>query len=392
MPKILRIINRFNLGGPSYNVSYLSKFLEPAYNTLLAGGPEEPGEVSSLYIAENLGLKPLVISEMQRSINPLNDYFAYLRIKKIIQEFKPDIIHTHASKAGAIGRLAAIRCKVPVIVHTFHGHVFHSYFSKLKTAFIIRLEKYFASRSSAIVAISEIQKKELSEVYKICAPEKIHVIPLGFDLAKFQENAAEKRSKFRDKYTVDENTILIGIIGRFAPIKNHFLFIKAVAFVLKNFTAKKIQAVFVGDGPLKNEMQQLIKSEGLSYTGLTADFIFAGWEKEVEQVLPAFDLVCMSSDNEGTPVSLIEAQAAGKFVVSTNVGGIEDILNPQCGLLSPKGDLTAFSQNLLKALQNIEIFSANAKMGQEEIIKKFSYERLCSDMDKLYKKLLSEKK
>src|SRR6185295_1583145 len=121
MPKVLRIINRFNLGGITYNVSYLSKYLPPEYETLLIGGPEEEGEENSLFIPESLGLKPLIIEEMRRSINPLTDYFAYKKIKKIIKEFNPDIVHTHASKAGAIGRMAAIRCSVPVIVHTFHG-------------------------------------------------------------------------------------------------------------------------------------------------------------------------------------------------------------------------------------------------------------------------------
>src|SRR3954467_7624548 len=126
MPKVLRIINRFNLGGIAYNVSYLSKYLDKEYETLLIGGAEEEGEESALHIPHNLGLKPIIIPELKRSINFKNDYAAYKKIKRIITEFKPDIVHTHASKAGAVGRLAAISCKVPVIVHTFHGHVFHS--------------------------------------------------------------------------------------------------------------------------------------------------------------------------------------------------------------------------------------------------------------------------
>ena len=134
MPRILRIINRFNLGGPTYNVAYLSKYLSPEFETLLIGGEKDESEESSNHILQNLGLEPIIISEMKREIDLVNDYKAYLKIKKIIQEFKPDIVHTHASKAGTIGRLAAKSCNVPVIVHTFHGHVFHSYFGKIKTA------------------------------------------------------------------------------------------------------------------------------------------------------------------------------------------------------------------------------------------------------------------
>lgn len=146
MPKVLRIINRFNLGGISYNVSYLSKYLPEDYETLLIGGPEEAGEESSLYIPESLGLKPTLLLQLRRSINPLNDYFAYKKIKQIIREFKPDIVHTHASKAGAIGRLAAIHCKVPVIVHTFHGHVFHGYFGTFITGVFKFIERYLAKK------------------------------------------------------------------------------------------------------------------------------------------------------------------------------------------------------------------------------------------------------
>ncbi|MBL7931854.1 MAG: glycosyltransferase, partial [Bacteroidia bacterium] len=130
MPKVLRIINRFNLGGITYNVSYLSRYLQDDYETFLIGGPEEKNEESSLYIPHSINLQPKIINELKRSINPLNDYRAYKKIKQIIREIKPDIVHTHASKAGAIGRLAAIHSGVPVVVHTFHGHVFHGYFNK----------------------------------------------------------------------------------------------------------------------------------------------------------------------------------------------------------------------------------------------------------------------
>lgn len=388
MPKVLRIINRFNLGGITYNVSYLSKYLPESYETLLIGGPEEEGEESSLFIPLSLGLKPLVIEEMRRSLNPFKDLLAYRRIKKIIQEFKPDIVHTHASKAGAIGRLAARSCGVPVIVHTFHGHVFHGYFSPFKTNIFKAIERFLAKKSKAIVAISNIQKKEISGIHQICDEKKIHVIPLGFDLDKFALDHDERRKLYREKFSIQENELALGIIGRLAPIKNHFLFVDAIEFVKKKMPEKKIKGVIIGDGELRTEIENYIRSKRMSFQGENADFIFAGWEKEVHKALPGLDIVCLTSDNEGTPVSLIEAQAAGKFIVSTNVGGIEDILHKQCGLLSEKGDKEGYLKNLELSVMEFEKRNKEAKVAQQEVIQKFSYKRLCSDMDKLYKELM----
>ena len=160
MPKILRIINRFNIGGPTYNAAYLTKYLSNDFETLLVGGEKEETEDSSEYIIRNLGIEPVIIPEMHRSINPRNDLIAYRKIKNIIETFKPDIVHTHASKAGTIGRIAALRSNVPVIIHTFHGHVFHSYFNSYKTKIFQNIEQSLAKKSSKIIAISDLQKKE----------------------------------------------------------------------------------------------------------------------------------------------------------------------------------------------------------------------------------------
>ena len=146
--RVLRIINRFNLGGPTYNVAYLSKYLSDDFETLLVGGAKDESEESSDFIVNNLGLKPIIVEEMMREIDFKNDFTAYKKIKKIIQEYKPDIVHTHASKAGTLGRLAAASSGVPIIIHTFHGHVFHSYFGKLKTAFYKNIEHFLAKKST----------------------------------------------------------------------------------------------------------------------------------------------------------------------------------------------------------------------------------------------------
>ncbi|WP_317896896.1 glycosyltransferase [Aurantibacillus circumpalustris] len=391
MTKVLRIINRFNLGGISYNVSYLSKYLPNKYETLLIGGPEEEGEESSLFIPHSLELKPEIIYELRRSINPFGDYFAYRKIKKIIKEFKPDIVHTHASKAGAIGRLAAFHCKVPILVHTFHGHVFHGYFGSFKTGIFKYIERYLAKKSTAIVAISAVQKKELCDLHKICDANKMVVIPLGFDLNRFMESKNEKRLTFRTKYFLGEDEIAIGIIGRLAPIKNHYLFIDAIEYVVKN-TSKKIKAFIIGDGETKQELMTYIQEKGLHYSinpHEKALFVFTSWIKEVDVALAGVDLVCLTSKNEGTPVSLIEAQAASKFIITTNVGGIQDILHPECGLLSDANDAEGYKNNLLYAVNHFEEVNSKAGAASSEVINKFSYSRLCMDMDELYTKLSS---
>jgi glycosyltransferase involved in cell wall biosynthesis len=388
--KVLRIINRFNIGGITYNVSYLSKYLESDFETLLVGGPEEEGEDSSLYIPQNLGLKPLVLKQFQRDINFKADYAAYKEIKKIIREFKPDIVHTHASKAGAIGRLAAIHCKVPVIIHTFHGHVFHSYFGKLKTNFYKIIERYLARKSTAIIAISNKQKIELSDVFHIAPKEKIHVVPLGFDLTKFTINKEQNRKEFREKYNLNENQLAIGIIGRLAPIKNHDLFIEAIAYLKKN-RAPSFKAFIIGDGDTKQSIIETCKKWQVSYsTNPTdnVDVIFTSWITNVDWALHGLDLVALTSLNEGTPVSIIEAQAAGKYVVSTNVGGIEDVLHPDCGLLSVVSDKDAYCANLLLACNTFAISSNRAVKGIDWALQKFGYSRLVADMRALYQQLL----
>ncbi len=392
MPKVLRIINRFNLGGITYNVAYLSKYLPTEYETLLIGGPEEDKEESSLFITEQLGLKPTIINELRREIQFKKDREAYKKIKQIITEFKPDIVHTHASKAGAIGRLAAISCKVPVIVHTFHGHVFHSYFGKIKTWFYKSVERYLAKRTTAIIAISNVQKKELTEHFKICRPDQTYVINLGFDLKKFTEDQELKRKTFRDNYNLEADELAIGIIGRLAPIKDHRLFIDAIEFVASK-TSKKVRAFIIGDGEIKQDLIENIKNKNLFYTEKAGDkrlFTFTSWITNVDVALAGLDIVALTSKNEGTPVSLIEAQAAGKFIVTTNVGGISDILHPYSGFLCDAKNNEEYKNKLLEAVNGFDTLKMNCDQGRSEVLERYSYQRLVHDMDILYKHLLKK--
>ncbi|NOZ45250.1 MAG: glycosyltransferase family 4 protein [Chlorobi bacterium] len=393
MPKVLRILNRFNLGGPTYNAAYLTKYLPSEFETMLVGGVKDKHEDSSEYILENLGIKPVIIPEMRRSINPINDIIAYRKIVKIIKDFKPEIVHTHASKAGTIGRLAALRCKVPVIIHTFHGHVFHSYFSNYKTEIIKSVEHSLAKRSTKIIAISDAQKYELSEKYHITSEDKIKVIPLGFDLSRFREKTEEKRKNFRNKYHIKDDEIAIGIIGRLVPIKNHELFLNAVKYV-KEKSNKKVRAFIIGDGESMNDLQQKTRELNIDFIDFTkedgiATVTFTSWIKNIDTAYAGLDVVALTSRNEGTPVSLIEAQAANKPIVSTNVGGISNIVLPnQTALLTRNGGAEDYAFKLLNMVENDALRLKMTHAGWNYVKNKFHYSRLIEDMNDLYFSLL----
>ena len=389
MKKILRIINRFNLGGPTYNAAYLTKYLEPDYETLLIGGQHDDSEKSSMHILDNLGLEPIIIPEMQRSLNPYKDQIAFKKIQNIIKEFKPDIVHTHAAKAGALGRRAAYKMGVKQIYHTFHGHVFHSYFGSFKTRIFKEIEKNLAKKTTKIIAISEIQKRELSKIHRICPEKKIEVIPLGFDLERFNTDKDSKRKEFRKKWNLKENEIAIGIIGRLVPIKNHKFFIDAVQEVLKK-SKVPIRAFIVGDGEEKQNIINYIKNKNLDFSlnYNPATFQLTSWIKEIDRVNSGMDIICLTSLNEGTPVSLIEAQASGKPIVSTKTGGIENIvLENKTTLLSEKNDLHNFSKNLLSFINDSNKRKLFSKFGLEKS-KDFHYDQLVNNIKNLYENRL----
>tara|TARA_B100000780_G_C21126987_1_gene457795 strand:- start:2105 stop:3298 length:1194 start_codon:yes stop_codon:yes gene_type:complete len=397
MKKVLRILNRFNVGGPTHNATYLTKFLSPEYETKLIGGKKLESEAAFEYLLEENDIDYTILVNMNRSINPIKDFKAFVEIRNIIKDYKPDIVHTHASKSGALGRLAAISLKVPVILHTFHGHVFHSYFGRLKTYFYILIERYLASKSSAIIAISNLQKSELSRDFNICPIEKISVVPLGFDLEKFQTNITQERQLFRNEFSLSEKDVAIGIIGRLTPIKNHDLFIKAIHMALSKIE-NPIKVFIIGDGEDKTKLLRLSKELDLSISTLDIEnknalIHFTSWRSDMSAVYAGLDIVALSSLNEGTPVTLIEAQAANKPVVSTDVGGVRDILQEGVtGLLSSSDDLEGFSENLIKLIENKDLRNTMGAVGYKNVSTKFSYKRLVSDVESLYNRLSNEHK
>ncbi len=393
MPRVLRIINRLNLGGPTYNAAYLSKYLGNDFDTLLVSGMKDDEEESSEFIVKQLDLHPVYIPEMYRELNPFRDYKSYYRLRKIIEEYKPDIVHTHAAKAGAIGRLAASHSGVKAIVHTFHGHVFHSYFGSAKTRMFLEIERYLGRRTNKIIALSELQKQELTQEFKIADANRFQVIPLGFDLNRFTENQENKRRNFRAKYNIGDDEIAIGIVGRLVPIKNHELFLRGLKIVSMQ-TGKKIRAFIIGDGEERAKIELLAKELELPFNNadLTEKNLltFTSWIREIDVSNAGMDIIALTSKNEGTPVSLIEAQASGRAIVSTAVGGIGDVVIPnETAFLSASGDVNAFAENLLKLVQDDELRHRMSQKGNAHVIERFSYQRLCADMRTLYLSLLA---
>ncbi|HEX2532481.1 MAG TPA: glycosyltransferase, partial [Chitinophagaceae bacterium] len=389
MPRILRIHNRLAVGGPVLNATYLTKYLAPEFETLLVVGEKEDHERSAEYLVDHLGIEYVTVAGMGRSINPASDYGAYRNLLKLIRDFRPDIVHTHAAKPGALGRLAAAAAGVPVIVHTFHGHVFHSYFNTLKTNFFIRTERMLARKSTAIVAISDQQKKELVQDFRIAPENKFRVIRLGLDLDKFGQDQEAKRACFRQEFGLADDEIAIGIIGRLVPVKNHYLFLKGLAHVLQN-SRRKVKAFIIGDGETRTDLENMATQSGIRFTGENDPWhphplVFTSWRSDVDSINAGLDIVALTSFNEGTPVSLIEAQAANKPIVSTRVGGISDIVvEGETALLADVQDGETFCRHLLSLVEDDALRTRLGAGSREQVMERFSYQRLVKEMGALY--------
>ncbi|MCW3125870.1 MAG: hypothetical protein JWO03_1528 [Bacteroidetes bacterium] len=396
MPKVLRIINRLNLGGPTYNAANLTKYMDAEFETMLVSGMTDDTEQSSQFILDKLDLHPTYIREMYRELNPFKDYKAYFKIREIIREFKPDIVHTHAAKAGAVGRLAAYHEGVPIIVHTFHGHVFHSYFGALKTRIFLEIERYLGRRTNAIVTLSEIQRDELSVQFRVAPREKFEIIPLGFDLSRFTDDKEAKRRAFREQYNIADDEIAISIVGRLVPVKNHAMFLKGLKLVADK-TKKKIRAFIIGDGEERANVEQMARDLGLKFNNADLKerniLTFTSWIKDVDVSNAGSDIIVLTSFNEGTPVSLIEAQASGKPIVSTRVGGIADVVREgETALLCDSDNAEAFSAHLLRLVDDDDLRRDMSDRGTAHVMHNFSHLRLAGDMGALYRRLLNHKR
>ena len=389
--KILRIITRLNIGGPAIHACLLTRELnEPnnaEFETKLICGSVSPGEGDMRYFAEEHGVEPLYVPALRREINPFRDLAAFFGILNHMREYKPDIVHTHTAKAGMLGRFAAILTNAPVKIHTFHGNIFYGYFSKISTRIFMVAEKFLARFTDTIIAISRKQEDDVVRKYRITTPKKCHVIKLGFNLERFL-SSKQKTDVFRKKFNFSKDEILIGMIGRLTAIKNHRMFIDVADYL--NKTAGKdingrMRFVIVGDGELKNRLFEYTRSKGLEER-----IFFTGWVRQVEEVYAGLDIVALTSINEGTPVSLIEAMSSARPVVATDVGGVRDAVG-EAGVLVKSGDYKAMGDTILKLAGSAEEREKLGSLGRNSVRDLFSKERLVSELRGLYKEELSKK-
>jgi glycosyltransferase involved in cell wall biosynthesis len=378
MPKIVRIIARLNIGGPAIHTVLTTAGLEPmGFETTLVTGQPGPTEGDMSYFAYEHGVDPMVIEELGRAISPFDDLRAFARLVAFLRRERPDIVHTHTAKAGTLGRLAAIIARVPVRVHTFHGHVFDGYFSPWQTKAFLLIERTLARFTDRILTLSDGQRRDLSGRYQIASEDRIDVVPLGLDLEPLAHCDA-KAGQLRRELGTDAP--LVGIVGRMVPIKNHELFFRAAALV------PNAHFVVVGGGEREAELRALV-----SELRLDDRTHFIGWRRDLDVIYADLDVVALTSKNEGTPVALIEAMAAGVPVVATAVGGVPDLLrNGQRGeLVGAPFEPHSVAAAVGRALQPAAVERAAALRAQ--IVEDFGASRLCRDLEVLYSRLLKER-
>lgn len=398
--KVLRVITRLNVGGPAQHVAYLTAGLaRHGFDSILVSGRLDPGEGDMAYFSEKLGAPVHYVDALIRPICVFRDMAAFFCILKWIWKVKPDILHTHLAKAGFVSRLAACLLNFagirPIVIHTYHGHVFHSYFSNRQNRLHLFLERLSARWTDRIITVSNRLRQELIETYEIAPAEKFRVVPLGFDLSPFL-GSGRRRGEFRKRIGVDGRTELIGMVGRLTAVKDHILFLDSFLEILKDFPSAV--AVIVGDGEEKSRIHAHAE-----WLGIPDRVRWTGFVRDLPEVYSDLDVLMLTSKNEGTPVAVIEAQASGCPVVAADVGGVADAMAPLSGgetgaPENPNLRRTAGGYLVLKrAPQN---FSWACKkilaegfvpdpVTRQVIADKFGVDRLCEDTAHLYKNTMA---
>jgi glycosyltransferase involved in cell wall biosynthesis len=404
--KILRIIARLNVGGPARHVVWLTEGLKPhGYETLLVAGVVPPGEEDMSYVAAASGVQPFTLPEMSREIS-LKDALTIWKLFRLMRREQPDIVHTHTAKAGTVGRIAGLmysalsgqrrRCR---FVHTYHGHVFHSYYGKFKTRLFLAIERFLARfATDRIIAISEQQRREINEVFRVGRLEQFAVIPLGIDMSVYA-SWRDRRPRLRAELKLKDDDLLIGIVGRVTEIKNHRLFLEAAA-LLKNSIGSRVRFVVIGDGNLRHDLEEQAK-----LLRLENDVSFLGTRNDPENFYPALDIVALTSLNEGTPLTLIEAMANARPVIATAVGGVVDLIGEplppvsqddeakgyqicQRGVSVASGDAQGFARGLARLIEDPRLRDDLGRRSLEFVTRHYAKERLLTDIAKLYRELI----
>jgi glycosyltransferase involved in cell wall biosynthesis len=388
------IVGRLVIGGITMNTLELIHRLRDDFRFILVAGARERDEIEVDHLKHLLhGLECVYIPFLKRSVQLPNDIKAYLELKRLIRLYSPGIVHTIGAKPGLLGRLAAKRCGISSIVHVYHGHLFHSYFNKVMTAALIRLERKLAAISTRIVVISEMQEHDLVNVYGICKKDKVTMIPVGIDLEKFSHHREENRARFRDQYFLADDEVAIGIVGRIVPIKNHQFFL-FLAKEISRTTQLKVRFFIVGDGlAQRKKLEGYLKAHHIGFTYFPENQVivpvtFTSWKTDTEVVMAGLDIVALTSLNEGTPVSLMEAQAAGKPVITSNAGASAEVMISQVsGYLAELGDPADFLSKLILLVKDKSLRKKMGEEGQKFILSRYNLDLQVRAMHRLYTSL-----
>jgi glycosyltransferase involved in cell wall biosynthesis len=382
--KVVRVIARLNMGGPALHVSYLTAGLrDRGYDTTLVAGTLARGEDSMAFVAGGLGVDVVTIPELGREISPLRDLVATARLAGLIRRERPQILHTHTAKAGTVGRVAALlagRARPPIVVHTFHGHVLRGYFGPLRSRFFGALERRLARDSTALVAVSPQVRDDLVEL-GVARREKFAVVRLGIELDE-RIGSVDGRTETRRYLGIPDERFAVGWVGRMTAVKRG-------EDVLEGFKLLRDRGVeatlcMVGDGPDRPQLER--KAHEL---GIVRDTLFLGYQDDVAPLYAAFDALVLPSGNEGTPVSVIEALAAGRPVVATRVGGVPDVVRDGVdGFLVDGGATDELAERLARLAADPALRERLGTAGRARVVPRYAVDRLVDDVDRLYRSLL----
>ena len=383
--RVARVIARLNIGGPAQHAILLAAGLDRTrFATTLVTGVVGRGEGDFSGMAHARGVEPVVIPELGRAIHPALDLTALIKLVRLFRALRPDIVHTHTAKAGTLGRLAARFAQVPVKIHTFHGHVLEGYFPRPVTRAFLEIERRLARTTDRLVTVSPRLKAQLLAM-GIGRPEQVEVVPLGLDLERFRR-AQPASPTLRPSLGLAEGAPLLGIVGRLVPIKDHVTLFRALARL--HAEGRIAHLAVVGDGEERVRLEGLARSLGL---GLQIHFL--GWRVDLETILGELDVVICASRNEGTPVALIEAMATGTPVLSTEVGGVADLVtHGLTGWLVSPGDPNAMARGIRHLLDDGPLCGRLAAAGREVALDRHEVACLISRVEVLYTDLLPKKR
>jgi glycosyltransferase involved in cell wall biosynthesis len=387
---VVRVITRLNIGGPSIQATRLTTALEQhGFTTTLIHGRLGEGEGDMSYLIEP-GDRTIYVDALRRPLSPFADVRAWWRLYRAMKHARPAIVHTHMAKAGMLGRLAAAaynatRGSSPRarVIHTYHGHVLEGYFSPLMTRVFVGLERLLAGFSDAIIAISPAIERELRDQFRIGRAQQYRVVPLGFDLSSFAAVDDDRRARARSALSLPPDADVISTVGRLTAIKQHRLFLDAVAAAARS--RPNLIALVAGDGELRGDLERHAAAIGV------ADRVrFLGWRRDLAAIYAATDVFLLTSRNEGTPVALIEAMAAGVPGVSTDVGGVKDVINSDAvGARVPDGDAAGLAAAIVRYLSNRDERRAAGERARAAVLDRYSLDRLINDINLLYRDLLA---